>query len=358
MRVLVTGSLGYLGSVLTGYLQQHGAEVVGYDTGIFKDCLLYDRPTVPTLMRDVRDFRESDLDGFDAMVHLSGISNDPLRSLDPVKVYDPTRAYTFELAKLCKKRGVKFVFSSSCSVYGKGEDGLVNEDSTPNPQTPYSLNKVQVEQDLQSLSDRSFSPIALRFATAFGLSPCHRFDLVTNMLSGMALTTGKIILNSDGTPWRPNVHVLDICKAVKGALDLDYREGRLLVLNVGDEKNNLQIIDIARKVQEAVPGCELHFLKDNPNLDKEGLVNDRKVKAGVDTRTYRVSFEKIRRVLPGFTCDWSVETGVRDMVDRLRTMGLTEPRFKNTRFYRLQTIEALHREGYISDELRWIRPRP
>jgi nucleoside-diphosphate-sugar epimerase len=357
-KVLVTGSLGYLGSVLTGYLERNDIECVGYDTGFFRDCTLYEPPSTRTVLRDARDIRPSDLDGIDGLVHLAGVSNDPFGNLDAAKVYDPTRAYALEIAKLCKEKGVRFVFASSCSVYGKGEGSLLDEESPASPQTPYSLNKLQVEQDLQGISDSGFSPVALRFATAFGPSPRLRFDLVINMLAGMALTTGKIVLNSDGTPWRPNVHVLDICKSIKCALESDHAGGRLLVLNVGDEGNNLQILDIARRIQAQVPGCDLRFLKDNPELDKEGLVKDRKVKGGVDTRTYKVSFAKVRKTFPGFKCDWTVDAGVKDLLDKLRELRINEVQFKNKNFYRLQRIESLYQEGYLSDQLRWLRDRP
>jgi nucleoside-diphosphate-sugar epimerase len=357
-RVLVTGSLGYLGSVLTGYLEESGLEVVGYDTGFFRDCLLYDPPATKTVFCDARDLQEKDLDGFDALVHLAGISNDPFGNLDAAKVYDPTRAYSLRAAQLCKKKSVRFIFASSCSVYGKGQEELVDEDSPSFPQTPYSLNKLQIEQDLRTISDTDFSPIALRFATAFGPSPRLRFDIVINMLAGMALATGKIVLNSDGTPWRPNIHVLDICKSVRCAIDCDHNGGKLLVLNVGDEANNLQIIDIAKRVQSQVPGCELKFLKENPELDREGLVQDRKVKGGVDTRTYKVSFEKVRRTFPGFQCDWSVDRGVADLLEKLRAVGLDEKQFKYKNFYRLQKIESLYQDHYLSEDLRWLRERP
>jgi nucleoside-diphosphate-sugar epimerase len=356
-KVLVTGSLGYLGSVLTGYLQRNGFECVGYDAGFFRDCLLYDPRGTKTVIRDVRDLEEKDLEGFDALVQLAGISNDPFGNLDAAKVYDPTREYTFKIARMCKKKGVRFIFASSCSVYGVGQGELLDEDSPTAPQTPYSLNKLQIEQDLQTIVDRTFSPIALRFATAFGPSPRLRFDLVINMLAGMALTTGKIILNSDGTPWRPNVHVLDICKSIRCAISCGHDEGKLLVLNVGDENNNLQIIDIARKVQANLPGCDLKFLSENPELDKEGLVRDRKVKQGVDTRTYKVSFEKIRRVFPGFQCDWSVAAGIKDLLAKLQEVKLTEPQFKNKNFYRLQKIESLYQNHDLSADLRWTRPQ-
>ena len=182
-----------------------------------------------------------------------------------------------------------------------------------------------------------------------------RFDLVINMLAGMGLTAEKIVLNSDGTPWRPNVHVLDICKSIKCAIDFDSRTG-LLVLNVGDEQNNLQVIDIAKTVQACLPGCELKFLAENPELDQEGLVRDRKVKQGVDTRTYKVSFAKIRNTFPGFKCDWTVVAGIKDLIEKLRSLGLTGEQFKNKNFYRLQKIESLHHDHYLSDDLRWTKP--
>jgi len=355
-RILITGSTGYLGSVLTGYLQQNGFDCVGYDTGFFKDCLFYDPPDTKTLTIDARDIEEKDLEGMDAVVHLAGISNDPFGNLDAAKVYDPTRAYSHKIAELCKRLGVKFIFASSCSVYGIGHDGLLDEDSPTSPQTPYSINKLQIEEDLQALAAKDFSPIALRFATAFGTSPRIRFDVVTNMLAGMAFTTGRIILNSDGTPWRPNVHVFDICKSIKYAIESGYNEGKFLVLNVGDEQNNLQVIDIARVIQTQLPGCELKFLEHNPELDKEGLVVDRKVKQGVDTRTYKVSFAKIRKVFAGFKCDWTIASGVEEMLACFKTRHLTVGQFKNRNYYRLQKIEDLYQNHLLSDDLRWTKP--
>jgi nucleoside-diphosphate-sugar epimerase len=254
---------------------------------------------------------------------------------------------------------VRFVFASSCSVYGIGGNEKLTESSATNPQTLYSLNKQQIEDDLRTISDKSFSPIALRFATVFGLSPRLRFDVVINMLTGMAVADGVIVLNSDGKAWRPNLHIMDLCQSVIRAIELDYQGGDLLVLNVGTDENNLQIIDIARTIQSLVPGCEVKFLSDNPDLDKEGLIRDRKVKqAEGDSRTYKVSFEKIGEVFPGFKCEWSVERGVSEMVECFKSLPLTHEVFKRRGFYRLQQLEFLHNSGIISDDLFWLKDHP
>lgn len=353
-RVLVTGSLGYLGSVLTKMLTDCSYNCIGYDTGFFKGSLLYPAPVTETVLRDVREITEADLKGIDVVVHLAGISNDPIGRLDASRMYDPTRVYSLTIANMCKKLGVRFVFASSCSVYGLGSDELLTETSPTHPQTAYSLNKLQIEEDLRSISDKDFSPIALRFATIFGASPRLRFDVVINMLTGMAVADGAIVLNSDGKSWRPNVHILDACQAIRRSIELDYRGGELLVLNVGADENNLQVIQIAKVIQNVVPGCELKFLVENPELDKEGLIRDRKVKdGGGDTRTYKVSFDKIGKTLPGFKCEWSVEQGVKDMTAIFAKLSLNKEIFKRRGFYRLQELEYLHENGYLSDDLFW-----
>jgi nucleoside-diphosphate-sugar epimerase len=354
-RILITGSLGYLGSVLTKYLGGLGFDCIGYDTGFFRDALLYPPSPTTAVFRDARNISGADLKGVDVVVHLAGISNDPVGKLDAARVYDPTRAYSLDIANRCKALGIKFIFASSCSVYGLGEDELLTESSATHPQTYYSLNKLQIEDDLKSISDRDFSPIALRFATVYGPSPRMRFDVVINMLTGMAVANGAIVLNSNGLSWRPNLHILDVCQSIRCAIELDYNEGELLVLNVGANQDNLQVLEIARIVQQAVPGCELKFLAENPELDKEGLIRDRKIKQGGDTRTYKVSFDKIKKVMPEFACEWSVGSGVTDMVARLKEVSLSNEAFKQRGFYRLQQLEYLHHGGYLSDELFWLK---
>lgn len=355
-RILVTGSLGYIGSVLTVYLHECGYDCIGYDTGFFQDCLLYSpQVEIRTVLKDVRIFDVKDLEGVDVVVHLAGISNDPFGNLSPEKIYDPTRDYALTIAQLCKKRGIKFVFASSCSVYGIGQREFLDETAPTFSQTPYSVNKLQIEEGLKEISDHTFSPIALRFATVFGLSPRMRFDIVINMFVGMALTKGEIILNSDGQAWRPHIHIEDVCKAFRCALELDYHEGKLLIINVGDEENNLRIIDLAKIVQEQLPKCDIVFLSNNSDLDKNGLIRDKKIQGGTDTRTYKISFKKIRTFFRDFKCVWSVRNGIEDMMIKLKNFNLSEEQFNNIDFYRLQKIDYLCRNNYISDDLFWLK---
>lgn len=354
-KVLVTGSQSYIGSILTPYLVQGGYDVTGIDTGFIKDCLLYPSNDCQTVYKDVRDITPQDLKGFDVVVYLAGISNDPFRNFDPVKVYDPVRKHTMQTAKLCKKLGLKFIFSSSCSVYGKGIDGYSNENSVVFPQTPYSLNKVQIEQDLAKITDKNFTPIIFRFATAFGLSPRMRFDLVINMFTGIAYTTGKIILNSNGQAWRPNVYVNDICKAIKCAIDYNPPPGKKVIINVGSTSENYQILGLAEIIKKKVSGCEINFINQADNQINQELIQDRKIQDGVDSRDYKISFDKIQTVFPGFKCDWTVSEGVDAMLKKFKEINLTKKTFENINFYRLQRLEWLINNGFISDSLIWIK---
>ena len=297
-KVLITGGLGYLGSVIAPHLGRNGCDVTILDTGFFKDAILTPPPAVKTVFKDARDINESDVKGIDAVLHLAGVSNDPFGNLSAEKIYDPTRRYARDIAVLCKKQGVRFIFASSCSVYGKGSgDAPLNEDSPAAPQTPYSVNKLQIEEDLRDLADETFSPVALRFATAFGLSPRMRFDIVVNMLAGMATTEKKIILNSDGQAWRPHVHVDDIAESVLRALRPPYRKGDLLTLNVGREDNNMKIIDIAALVAEECGGIPVSFMT-GTSEGNELIKNKMIGVSGQDTRSYRVSFTKVKEYFP------------------------------------------------------------
>ncbi|MCB4421473.1 SDR family oxidoreductase [Synechococcus sp. HB1133] len=355
INVLVTGATGYIGSVLCPYLVDKGIRVKSLDTGFFIDSTLYTPEHDLILQKDVRDIVDSDLDGIDVVVHLAGISNDPMGKLEASTVYDPTRVYTSRLAKMCKNKSIRFIFASSCSVYGKGSDDVLSEASPTSPQTYYSLNKLQIEQDLAQLSDQTFSPIALRFATVFGSSPRMRFDIVINMFVGMALTEGNIVLNSDGKAWRPNIHILDVCKSIYLAINSGYSDPELLVLNVGDASNNIRIIDLAKKVSSMVSSASVLFLSQDPDLDKEGLITDRKINTNSrDTRSYQVSFNKIKSVFPDFQCDFSIESGVSELLSRLSLIKFDTKIFKSRDFYRLQKLESLYNINVISDDLRWV----
>ena len=351
-KILITGSLGYIGSVLTKYLTEKGYECHGVDVGFFKDCKLTDTSDDDTIIQDVRECKEDFIKKMDAVIHLAGIANDPLGNLTPEKVYDPTREYTKNIAKICKKNNIKFIFPSSCSVYGVGSNNLLNEQSEVNPQTPYSLNKLQIENDLIDLSGDGFYPIMLRFATVFGISPRMRFDIVINMLTAMAITSKNIILNSDGMSWRPNVHISDVCNAFKNAIEYEnYDEP--LVLNIGNSKNNFKIIDLANIIKNNIPGCTINFLKDKPELDKFKFIQDRKVNDGIDKRTYKIDFSKIENNFKNFKCKTSVEEGIKNMMQYFKEIELSEKQFKNRDFYRLQKLEELYGKKLIDEKLKW-----
>ncbi len=354
--VLVTGSLGYIGSVLTEHLGTAGFDCRGLDTGFFRDCLIHPAPRSKTALCDMRDFTASWLEGVDAVVHLAGISNDPLGRLSPAQVYDPTRDYALELARVCDERGIRYIFASSCSVYGRGRgEDLVKENDPLDPQTPYSVNKVEIERGLRAIFADGGEAIVLRFATVYGLSPRMRFDVVVNMFVGMAVSTGRIMLNSDGRAWRPSVHISDVCRSVERAIDhLIPNGGGPLVLNVGDTGDNHRVKNIAEMVAGAVPGTEVEFLDQGSlSTSRAELVRDRKLQDGVDTRTYRVSFERIREVFDGFACEWDIESGIGDLARSLQALGMNQEQMSDSRFYRLQHMEHLHNGGFIDDDLRW-----
>jgi len=343
MKLLVTGVEGYIGCLLAPYLQARGHEIVGLDTGYYRDGWLFsDRALVPGFPRfinkDIREISADDVRGMDAVLHLAELSNDPLGENKPEVTYQINHQASVRLAELAKAAGVKrFVYTSSCSVYGVADGSAPMTEASPtNPQTAYAKCKTLVERDVSALASPDFSPTYLRNATAYGASPRMRFDIVLNNLCGIAKTTGKIVMTSDGTPWRPLVHVLDICEAIACVLEAPKDSVHNEVFNVGHDDDNYQVREIAQIVADVYPGCELSF---GP--------------AGGDNRSYRVSFAKIHSQLPGFRCSWDARKGAKQLHDVFGRIGMDASTFDARPFTRLKQLKYLSATGQIDDSFFW-----
>ena len=338
MRVLVTGHQGYLGTVMVPILQAAGHDVTGLDSGYFEECVLGKEPLDPPTIRvDLRDVAIEHLMGFDAVVHLAALSNDPLGALAPEITYDINHHASVRLARLAKAAGVRrFLYASTCSVYGSAGDALVTEDAPLRPLTPYAESKVRVEDDVAAIADESFSPVFLRNATAFGFSPRLRADIVLNNLVGHAVLTGKVRVLSDGTPWRPLVHARDIAAAFLTALEAPQDKMHCRAFNVGTETNNLTVAEIAQSVVDVVPGSELLITGES----------------GPDPRSYRVDFSAFREAL-GFEAAWSIPDGAAELYREYTTAGLTQDAFAK-KFTRLPHLETLRAEGILDSSMRRI----
>jgi nucleoside-diphosphate-sugar epimerase len=338
LRVVVTGTEGYLGALVGPDLARRGHRVTGVDTGYYKVGWLYngvDR-TVETLAKDIRAVTAEDLRGADAVVHMAELSNDPLGQLAPTITYEVNHEGSVRLARLAKAAGVsRFVYMSSCSVYGVA-DGEVDEGSPVNPQTAYADCKAKVERDLSAMADDDFSPTFLRNATAFGASPRMRFDIVLNNLAGLAWTTREIAMVSDGTPWRPLVHALDISQAIWRVLEAPRQVVHNETFNVGSSEQNYRVRDIAEVVGAEFPGCSVTF-------------GD----SGGDNRSYRVSFEKITNKLPGFACQWDAAKGARQLHDVFERIALDEPTFTGRGHTRLLQLQHLIATDQLDADLYW-----
>jgi nucleoside-diphosphate-sugar epimerase len=338
-RLLITGNDGFIGSVMAPWLRSQDYDVVGLDTGYFSACTLVPNlAEIPTIRKDLREVTAKDLAGFDAVIHLAALSNDPIGNLNEAWTREINGEGTILLAKCAKQAAVpRFIFSSSCIMYGMSEAAVVDENAPLAPQTEYARSKVDAEMALRRLADDRFSPTFCRNGTIYGLSPRMRFDTVLNNLMGAAFTTGRVVIHSDGTPWRPVVHVKDVARAFQAVLEAPREMVHDQAFNLGAEDLNHQIRELGKIVAETVPGCELAMVP----------------QPGADQRTYKADFAKFKRTFPAFDFRWSARTGAEELYAAFQKIRLTHGEFTDRRFTRLRWLRHLLDRQYVDESLRW-----
>ncbi len=340
MRVLITGSEGYIGTQMAQLLMSKGHDVTGIDAGFYREAWLYNgvKFSPKVITKDTRNITLTDLKGYDAIISLADLSNDPLGNQDPKNTYAINHTAIVRLAKLAKKAGIKrFIYSSSCSIYGVAKDGLVDETSEVFPQTAYAKCKLLVEEDLKKLADATFTTVYMRNATVFGASPRMRFDLVVNNLSGVAWTEKEIRLSSDGTPWRPLVHILDVCEAFLAVLEAPKNLVQNQIFNIGSTTGNYQVREVAKIIGKVFPGCKVTFGKSDG-----------------DNRSYKVSFEKLKNTFPKLQMKRTVEDGAKELREVYNKIKMSKETYEFRGFTRLKEIDHLKQTGQINQEFYWI----